>query len=260
METRSTDTGIWTRVSEDGKSAAAGMSLGSGGGIGHKLGKGGEGQQSYRLSDGEYAREGGGASSGPVYRGKVTLPHEVRGKVTPPAQKGKAAPPQPARRQSPLGQGAEKGQDVGKYYMLPPAVKAQNAQTALVYSQSDGKLMDMEDRLVGQGYSGAPGHVNKPEFQDKMSKGVIPEGSYTIGDVISDSKQARGMGPDVIKLDPDPATAEHIRAMGRDPNTFYVHGDNGKGDQSASQGCIIMDHEYRKALKELQGAKIRVLR
>jgi len=263
METENSVKRIWTRVSEDGKSAAAGMSLGSGGATtsGTKLGAGGK-PQPYGWH-GYYGETGGGSSTGPVYRGKVTLPHEVRGKVTPPAQTGKVAvpPPPPATpSQSPLGQGPQKGRNVGKQYVLPPQVKAENAQTSLVYSQGDGRLMDMEDRLVGQGYSGAPGYVNKPELQDKVDKGVIPVGTYTIGEVIVKREDGRGMGPDVIKLDPDPATAERIRAMGRDPNTFYIHGDNGREDQSASQGCIIMDKYERKVLKELQGAKIRVVR
>ena len=168
--------------------------------------------------------------------------------------------PPPAPSQSPLGRWPKKGQDVGKHYVLPPQVKAENAQTALVYSQSDGKLMDMEDRLVGQGYSGAPGYVNKPELQGKVDKGVIPEGTYTIGEVISDSTQARGKGENLIKLKPVPATADRIRAMGRDPNTFYIHADNRKYNQSASEGCIIMKPKERLAIRELQGAKIRVVR
>jgi len=239
-------------VSEDGKSAAAGVSLGSGGGSasGTKTGAGGK-PQPYGWH-GYYGETGGGASSGPVYRGKVTLPHEVRGKVTP--------PPLTTPSQSPLGQGPQKGQNVGKHYVLPPQVKVENARTALVYSQRDGKLLDMEDRLVGQGYSGAPGHVNKPEFQDEVDKGVIPEGTWTIGEVIVNREDARGMGPDVIKLEPDAATAERIRAMGRDPNTFYIHGDNQRKNQSASEGCIIMKQKERWAIRELQGAKIRVVR
>ncbi len=139
-------------------------------------------------------------------------------------------------------------------------MKAENARTALVYRQSDGSLTDMEDRLVGQGYSGAPGYVNKPDGQGKKDLGVTPAGTYTIGEVIVDREDARGMGPNCIKLNPDPATAERIRAMGRDPDTFYIHGDNGRKDQSASQGCIIMGNEYREPIRELQGAKIRVLR
>jgi hypothetical protein len=247
-------TGVALR--DGGTSLNAAEGGGSGGGM--KIGAGHK-PQPYGWH-GYYGETDGGSSSGPEHRGKVTLPHEMRGKVTPPAQKGTVGQPPPAPQKSPLGQGPKRGQDVGKHYVLPPAVKAENAQTSLVYSQSDGRLMDMEDRLVGQGYSGAPGHVNKPEFQDKVDKGVIPEGSYTVGEVIVNRTDARGMGPDVIKLEPDPATAERIRAMGRDPNTFYVHGDNGQRNGTASQGCIIMDKDVRKALKELQGAKIRVVR
>ena len=243
-------------MSEDGKHAAAGMSLGSGNGSGNGSGGGmkiGAGRKPQPLNrNGQYGETGGGSSTGPECRGTVRLPGEVRGEVT--------QPPSTTPQQSPLGRWPKKGKDVGKQYVLPPQVKAENAQTALVYSQSNGRLMDMEDRLVAQGYSGAPGYVNKPQFQDKVDKGVIPEGTYTIGEVIVNRKDARGMGPDVIKLEPDAATAERIRAMGREPNTFYIHGDNGKDDQSASEGCVIMKQAYRNALKELQGAKIRVVR
>lgn len=91
---------MWTRVSEDGKSAAAGMSLGSGGGT--KNGAGGH-PQPFGWH-GYYGEMGGGGSTGPVYRGKITLPHEVRRKVTPPAQKDKDIPPPP-----PLNKGGRVG-------------------------------------------------------------------------------------------------------------------------------------------------------
>ena len=101
METESTDNQMWTRVSEDGKHAAAGMSLGSGGGT--KTGAGGK-PQPYGWH-GYYGETGGGSSSGPVHRGKVTPPDEVRGKGTPPAQRGTVAPPPPA----PLNKGGRVG-------------------------------------------------------------------------------------------------------------------------------------------------------
>jgi len=68
-----------------------------------------------------------------------------------------------------------------------------------------------------------------------------------------------GKGENLIKLVPDQATAGRVRAMGRDPNTFYIHADNGARNQSASQGCIIMDGNERQAIRQLQGAKIRVV-
>jgi hypothetical protein len=60
---------------------------------------------------------------------------------------------------------------------------------------------------------------------------------------------------------PDAATAGRVRALGRDPGTFYIHaGKKDPKDRSASQGCIIMSKDERQAIIELQGAKIRVVR
>ncbi len=96
METENTDKRIWTWVSEDCKSAAAGMSLGSASGT--KIGAGHK-PQPYGWH-GYYGETGGGSSPGPVYRGKVTPPYEMRGPVTPPAQTGQAQRPR-----APLSEG-----------------------------------------------------------------------------------------------------------------------------------------------------------
>jgi len=85
METSSEHKRVWSWVSPDGKSAAAGMSLGP---VGTKPGGGGE-EQPY---DG-HGRYLGTAASGGISGGS-----EVRGKVTPP-QKPKYPPPPPAPRQ-----------------------------------------------------------------------------------------------------------------------------------------------------------------
>lgn len=228
MESTSTSNGIWTRVSEDGKHAAAGAGM--------KPGGGGE-QQPY----GDNGR----------YLGTLHAANG-RGKVATDAGGGS--------RRSPLGKGLERGQKVGKRYVLPPYVLEENKRIALVYSQKDGTLMDMEDRLVGKGYSGAPGHVNAPDSQGRKDQGVIPEGTWTIGEVIWKKDEARGKGENLIHLVPDQTTADRVRAMGRDPNTFYIHADNGARNQTASQGCIIMDWNERQAIRQLQGAKIRVVR
>ncbi len=89
-------------MSEGGNSAAAGMSLGSGGGM--KIGAGHK-PQPYGYH-GWYGVVGGGSISGGYeVRGKITPPREVRGPVTPPAQKGTVAPPPPA----PLNKGGRVG-------------------------------------------------------------------------------------------------------------------------------------------------------
>jgi hypothetical protein len=234
MEQESTRDGMWTKASADGKHAAAGMDLGS---AGTKPGGGGE----------EQAYDDHGRYLGTLYAANT-------GVKTATAAGGRHRP-------SPLGKGQERGQNVGKHYVLPPNVVEENKRIALVYSQSSGELTDMEDRLVGKGYSGAPGHVNISGSQGIKDKGVIPEGTWTIGSVVWDSTETGHKGENLIHLVPDAATAERVRAMGRDPDTFYIHaGKKDPNDRSASQGCIIMGGEERRAIRELQGAKIRVVR
>ncbi len=163
--------------------------------------------------------------------------------------------------QSPLGRWLKRGTEIGKYYVLPQKVVEQNKHVALVYYQKKGTLMDMEDRGVGQGYSGAPGHVNEPADERLKEQGVIPCGTWTVGPVIWNSHETGRKGENLIKLVPDQTTAERVRAMGRDPYSFYIHADNRQHNQSASEGCIIMpDKGDRMAIRELQGARIRVVR
>jgi len=238
METSTENNGTWTRVSPDGKSAVARMSLGSG--TSEKPGPGGS-TRHFSTANGQYVAEG------------QLFAANTRIKTATDADGGP--------RRSPLGKGPERGKKVGKRYVLPPTVVDENKRIALVYSQKDGTLMDMEDRLVGKGYSGAPGNVNVPESQGKKDLGVIPQGMWTIGEVTERSTDTRGKGENLIHLEPDTPTSERVRAMGRDPNTFYIHaGKQAPNDRSASQGCIIMGKPERKALRELQGAKIRVVR
>lgn len=96
METRSADSRIWTRASDDGKHAAAGMSLGP---VGTKPGGGGE-NQPYD----EHGRYLGATGSGGISGGS-----EVRGKVSPP-QKQKYPPPPPAPRQPHLTYSQKSGE------------------------------------------------------------------------------------------------------------------------------------------------------
>lgn len=102
--------------------------------------------------------------------------------------------------------------------------------------------------------------MNIPGSQGIKDLGVIPEGTWTIGEVTWNKNDTRGKGENLIHLVPDAATAERVRAMGRDPNTFYIHAGKINGERTASQGCIIIPGKSeRMAIRELQGAKIRVV-
>ena len=163
METKSSDNRMWTRVSEDGKHAAAGMSLGSGGGSasGTKTGAGGK-PQPYGWH-GYYGGSGGGSSTGPEYRGKVTLPHEVRGKVTPPAQRGTVAPPPPLNKGGRVGV-STKNDVPGKQRPNPEAL---NPETREQVQATLDKAPGAHDVNMNSGYrSGEKGPHGEGQAAD----------------------------------------------------------------------------------------------
>ena len=123
-----------------------------------------------------------------------------------------------------------------------------------VYSQSSGHLYlcDAQDvrTLVATGYSGAVGHQNRPESEQLKSRGPIPRGVWRLGTKFNHAR----LGPASIPLTP----VEESKVFGR--SDFWIHGDNSRGDRSASKGCIILDRKTRNVIDCLTlGAGVRTL-
>ena len=72
--------------------------------------------------------------------------------------------------------------------------------------------------------------------QTKKDRGPIPEGKYTITNSCDKPRERCNLKPDSSNS-----------MFGR--TGFQIHGDNGKGNQSASHGCIILKQEDRAGLK-----------
>lgn len=89
METGSADKRIWTRVSEDGKQAAAGMRLGP---AGECWKRNFHGQWQPCDEQKRYASADGGISGGTEVRGKVTKPSESRRPVQQREEEAKKVP------------------------------------------------------------------------------------------------------------------------------------------------------------------------
>ena len=122
-----------------------------------------------------------------------------------------------------------------------------------VYSQSLGHLYlcDSQDvrALVAKGYSGAVGHQNRTESEQLRSLGPIPRGVWRLDAAFSHAR----LGPQAIPLTP----VEERKAFGR--SEFFIHGDNSRGDGSASQGCIILDRKTRDVVDFLFRKGVRTL-
>lgn len=112
------------------------------------------------------------------------------------------------------------------------------------YAQATGRLWlrdeDSTDKAksFGRGYSGHPPYVNQTEAEALRARGPIPRGSYKLVGPFNHNR----LGPVCFFLDPKPGNAMHGRSG------FFIHGDNGNGDQSASHGCIILSRPIREAI------------
>jgi uncharacterized protein RhaS with RHS repeats len=112
------------------------------------------------------------------------------------------------------------------------------------YSQSTGQLTYVDD-VTGQrtlratgGYSGnnRDGQgLNNSNAQHIPFNGPIPQGQWEIGQLRNGGR----LGNNVLNLTPQNGTD----TFGRD--RFRIHGDNGRGDRSASDGCIIFGNDIR---------------
>ena len=101
------------------------------------------------------------------------------------------------------------------------------------FSRSTGKFCDDATGQCSQGYSGYKGESD----QTKKNFGPIPDGKYTVDNSCGGNRQRCNLTPDSSN-----------NMFGR--SAFQVHGDNTKGDQSASQGCIILGQKDRAGLKK----------
>ena len=112
-----------------------------------------------------------------------------------------------------------------------------------IFEQTTGNVYSDEGELLGNGYSGGnagknPEGINNPEYQNQHNIGPIPEGLWKMGEPY----HHQHLGPFAIPLTPFPET----ETFGR--TEFFVHGDNFKGNRSASDGCIIQKRTVREAM------------
>lgn len=113
-----------------------------------------------------------------------------------------------------------------------------------LYRQSTGEFL-RGDSVLTIGYSGNGPGLNNPAMQNIRMHGPLPQGLYTIQPPSVHPK----LGPVAMEL--LPYSTNHMFLRG----DFFLHGDNGQMNHTASDGCIILPHAVRAAVAEdvLQG-------
>jgi hypothetical protein len=115
-----------------------------------------------------------------------------------------------------------------------------------LYVQETGYLY--KDLIFkGTGYSGHGIGYNNPNAEDLKGLGPIPTGNWDIG-VFSDHAC---LGPVVAGLSP------HDSCFGR--SSFFIHGDNQKMNHTASDGCIILNHDLRCLIRDSGDTQLKVV-
>jgi hypothetical protein len=104
-----------------------------------------------------------------------------------------------------------------------------------LYEQITGKLTNTAiPDFHAVGYSGHGDGCNNPDCETQKNVGPIPRGVWLIKAPYESKRTGRHTIP-LEMFDGD--------VFGRDG--FRIHGDNSKGDQSASHGCIILPYAIR---------------
>jgi hypothetical protein len=103
---------------------------------------------------------------------------------------------------------------------------------AFTFFQSAGKFCNDDTKKCTPSYSGFMGETD----QTKKDRGPAPEGKYTVENSCSGKGERCNLKP-----------SSSNEMFGR--THIQIHGDNGKGDQSASHGCIILNKADRANIK-----------
>jgi uncharacterized protein RhaS with RHS repeats len=130
-----------------------------------------------------------------------------------------------------------------------------------IYQQSTGQLFHQPSDAagggppepVGTGYSGNGQGLNNPAQQNVPSSGPIPQGTYTIEPQQNNTTGSGHTLPASERLTPDPTNQMYGRGG------FLIHGDNSRGNQSASQGCVILDRDIRNRIGNSGDNSLRVV-
>lgn len=129
---------------------------------------------------------------------------------------------------------------------------------AWTYQQNSGRLIDPSGTVVGVGYSGQPPHTNVPTDEGLEGLGPIPCGVWNKASVEWENAK---LGPFVVVLAPDDATRARVIALGRDPDSFRMHGERLSPAPAgfASNGCIVMIRTVREEFWNSPDAVLNVI-
>jgi len=131
--------------------------------------------------------------------------------------------------------------------LVASAGLASAADKELVYAQKTG-VLTLDGKEIGKGYAGRGEGLNNPAKEGTRNVGPVPAGAW----VLSKPRTYKTM-PNCFDLTPSGHKA-------LDRTEFLIHGDNKKMNQTASEGCIILEPDIRKKIADSGVTKLRVVK
>jgi hypothetical protein len=111
------------------------------------------------------------------------------------------------------------------------------------FSQLSGKLWDSFNGYLGKGYAGHGDGKNNPDMENVEGVGPLPHGAWKPVEFFEDHPR---VGKNAVRLEPaDDDTLQRVINYGRDPKSFFMHGDSVEHPGEASDGCIIQAPDIR---------------
>lgn len=109
------------------------------------------------------------------------------------------------------------------------------------FSQLNGKIWDSHswnpDNYIGQGYAGRDAGKNNPSMEGVKGIGPLPHGLWKPVEFFALHPT---VGKNAVRVEPaDQETLDRVKAYGRDPFSFFMHGDSSEHPGLASHGCMV---------------------
>lgn len=105
------------------------------------------------------------------------------------------------------------------------------------------RIENMNMTLLGTGYAGRDQGKNNPAYESVKGIGPLPAGRYYPEELFEHHPT---VGAYAIRLRPDDATRAIIASYGRNPDSFFLHGDAREHPGLASHGCIVQQLAVRQ--------------
>lgn len=130
-----------------------------------------------------------------------------------------------------------------------------------IYKQTTGQFRATAEyqvpfKLYATGYAGREQGKNNHDMEGVKGIGPLPVGNYTGVELFPEHPT---VGKYAIRLQPDAETRARIIAYGRNPDSFFMHGDSKEHPGLASHGCIVMPPQIREDFWVNTDRKIQVV-